>query len=206
MFIEFLTHTTNGPYFFALCFLVILFTVEVLGLLVGMSLSHAFDSAIDFDVETDVGGHLTLLGLGKVPLIIWLTFFFGLFTLIGYGANAISYSLVGYMPIWVSIIPVSIASFAINGFLCNLFAKLFPKIETSAVSTDTFAGRVATITIGDATYTKFAMGVVLDEHETSHNVRIQSMDEGVVLSQHHKVILVKKIDNSAIWLAMPYES
>ena len=206
MLIEFLTHEANSPYFFALSFLIILFIFEVLGLLIGMSLSHAFDSFIDFDVNTDVGGHLSLLGLGKVPFIIWLTFFFGLFSLIGYAANAISSSIFGYMPVWVSIVPVVITSFMINGVLCKVFAKILPRFETTAVSTDTFSGTVAKVTIGDATYTKFAMGVVLDEHNMSHNIRIKAMDDGVVLNQNNPVILVEQIKGSAIWQAIPYEN
>jgi len=206
MLIEFLTHEANSPYFFALSFLIILFIFEVLGLLIGMSLSHAFDSFIDFDVNTDVGGHLSLLGLGKVPFIIWLTFFFGLFSLIGYAANAISSSIFGYMPVWVSIVPVVITSFMINGVLCKVFATILPRFETTAVSTDTFSGRVAKVTIGDATYTKFAMGVVLDEHNMSHNIRIKAMDDGVVLNQNNPVILVEQIKGSAIWQAIPYEN
>jgi hypothetical protein len=206
MVIDFLTHEANGPYFFALSFLVILFVFEILGLLIGMSLSHAFDGLTDFDVDTDVGGHLTLLGLGKVPLIIWLTFFFGLFSIIGYAANAISSSIVGFMPIWLSIVPVAILSFMLNGVLCKVFAKAFPRIETTAVSTDTFSGRVAKVTIGHASYTKFAMGVVIDEHQTSHNIRLQSMDDGVVLNQNNQVILVEQKKGSAIWLAIPYEN
>jgi hypothetical protein len=206
MLIEFLTHETNGPYFFALCFLLILFAIEVLGLLIGMGLSHAFDSLIDFDVDTDIGGHLSLLGLGKVPFIVWLTFFFGLFAIIGYSANAISGSLLAnYIPVWLSIVPVGIASFMINGFLCTVFAQVFPQFETTAVSTDTFSGRAAKVTIGDATHTKFAMGVVLDEHNTSHNIRIQAMDSDVVLNQNKQVILVEQIKDSAIWLAIPYD-
>jgi hypothetical protein len=151
MVIEFLTHETNGPYFFALSFLVILFIFEVLGLLIGMSLSHAFDSLIDFDVDTDVGGYLALLGLGKVPFIIWLTFFFGLFSITGYAANAISNSIIGYLPIWLSVVPVAIVSFMVNGLLCKIFARAFPPFETTAVSTDTFSGRVAKVTVGNAT-------------------------------------------------------
>jgi hypothetical protein len=206
MVIEFLTHEANAPYFFALSFLVILFVFEVLGLLIGMSLSHAFDSLIDFDVDTDVGGHLTLLGLGKVPFIVWLTFFFGLFSILGYAANAISSSVVGFMPIWLSIAPVAIISFMINGVLCKVFAKAFPRFETTAVSTDTFSGRVAKVTIGNATFTKFAMGVVIDQHQTSHNIRLQAMDDGIILNQSNHVILVEQIKGSAIWLAIPYEN
>jgi hypothetical protein len=203
MVFEFLTHEANAPYFFALSFLTILFAFEVLGLLIGMSLSHSFDSLID--VDTDIGGHLSLLGLGKVPLIIWLTFFFGLFSTLGYAANAISNSTIGFIPIWLSIAPVAIVSFIINGALCKVFAKAFPRFETTAVSTDTFSGRVAKVTIGNATFTKFAMGVVLDEHHTSHNIRVQAMDDGIVLNQTDQVILVEQIKGSAIWLAIPYE-
>jgi hypothetical protein len=206
MVIEFLTHEANAPYFFALSFLVILFVFEVLGWLTGMSLSHAFDSLIDFDADTDLGGHLTLLGLGKVPFIIWLTFFFGLFSILGYAVNAISNSIVGFIPMWLSIVPVAIVSFMINGVFCKVFARVFPRFETTAVSTDTFSGRVAKVTIGNATFTKFAMGVVIDEHNTSHNVRIQAMDNGIVLNQNNHVILVEQKKSSAIWLAIPYEN
>jgi hypothetical protein len=206
MVIEFLTHEANAPYFFALSFLVILFVFEVLGWLIGMSLSHAFDSLIDFDADTDLGGHLTLLGLGKVPFIIWLTFFFGLFSILGYAINAISNSIVGFIPMWLSIVPVAIVSFMINGVFCKVFARVFPRFETTAVSTDTFSGRVAKVTIGNATFTKFAMGVVLDEHNTSHNIRIQAMDNGIVLNQNNQVILVEQKKSSAIWLAIPYEN
>ena len=206
MVIEFLTHEANAPYFFALSFLVILFVFEVLGLLIGMSLSSTFDSLIDFDGDTDLGGHLSLLGLGKVPVIIWLTFFFGLFSMLGYTANAISNSIVGFLPIWLSIAPVAIVAFMINGPLCEVFAKAFPRFETTAVSTDTFSGRVAKVTIGNATFTKFAMGVVIDEHQTSHNIRVQSMDDGIVLNQSDHVILVEQKKSSAIWLAIPYEN
>ncbi len=206
MVIEFLTHEANAPYFFALSFLVILFVFEVLGLLIGMSLSSTFDSLIDFDGDTDLGGHLSLLGLGKVPFIIWLTFFVGLFSMLGYTANAISNSIVGFLPIWLSIAPVAIVAFMINGPLCEVFAKAFHRFETTAVSTDTFSGRVAKVTIGNATFTKFAMGVVIDEHQTSHNIRVQSMDDGIVLNQSDHVILVEQKKSSAIWLAIPYEN
>lgn len=205
MFIEFLTHEANAPYFFALCFLVLLFAFEILGMLIGMSVSHACDSIIDFDVDTDMGGHLSLLGLGKVPLIVWLTFLMGLFVIFGYGFNAVTNSIVGYTPIWISIVPVSIAAFVFNGVLCRAFAKVFPKLETTAVSTDTFKGRVARLTLGNATYTDFAMGVVQDEHDHTHNIRVQTMDDGVVIEQGNEVILVEKVKDSAIWLVIPYE-
>jgi hypothetical protein len=206
MVIEFLTHEANTPYFFALSFLIILFVFEVMGLVIGTSFSHAFDSLIDFDIDTGIGDYFSLLGLGKVPFIIWLTFFFGSFSILGYTANIISNSVVGFIPVWLSIIPVAIVSFMINRVLCKVFAKAFPRFETTAVSTDTFSGRVAKVTVGNATFTKFAMGIVLDEHRTSHNVRVQAMDDGIVLNQSDQVILVEQIQGSAIWLAIPYEN
>jgi hypothetical protein len=50
------------------------------------------------------------------------------------------------------------------------------------------------------------MGVVIDEHQTSHNIRVQSMDDGIVLNQSDHVILVEQKKSSAIWLAIPYEN
>lgn len=204
MFFEFLTHNANSPYFFALSFLVILFSVEVLGLLIGLSLSNTFESLIDFD--SDIGGSLSLLGLGKVPMVVWLTFYFGIFSILGYSVNAISNSFIGFIPVWLSILPVTILSFMINSFFCKIFARVFPRYETTAVSTDTFAGRVAKITLGDATHTKFAMGVVLDEHNTPHNIRVQAMDDGVILNKTTQVILVEQIKGSGIWFAIPYDN
>jgi len=206
MIIEFLTHEANAPYFFALCILVLLFAFEIAGMLIGMSLSHAFDSVIDFDADTDVGGHLSILGLGKVPLIVWLTFLLGVFAIFGYALNAITSSFIGYTPIWLSASLVGVLAFVINGVLCRIFAKAFPKYETTVVSIETFSGRIATVTVGNATNADFAMGVVKDEHNHSHNVRIQTMDDGVVCQEGTQVILVERIKDSAIWLAIPYEN
>ena len=210
MMIEFITNAANGPYFFALAFLVFFFIIEIFGYFVGLSISSICDNLFDFDVDFDadlgIGTYFGFLGLGKVPFIVWLTFFFGLFSVLGYLANSIAVSITGFLPLWVSIAPIFIAAIIINSYLCNVFASIFPRIETTAVSTDSFFGRVAEVTLGNATNNKFAMGVVLDEYQTAHNIRVKSMKKGVVLEQHSQVILVEQTKGSAIWLAIPYES
>ena len=68
MIIEYLTHEANAPYLFSLVILVVFFAFEVLGILIGMSISHTLDSVIDFDVDADTGGHLSLLGLSLIHI------------------------------------------------------------------------------------------------------------------------------------------
>ncbi len=64
MVIEFLTHEANTSYFFALSFLIFLFVFEVMVLVIGTSFSHAFDSLIDFDIDTDIGDYFRLFRFG----------------------------------------------------------------------------------------------------------------------------------------------
>jgi len=210
MTIEFITNAANGPYFFALVCLVFFFIIEIFGYLVGLSVSSFCDNLFDFDVDLDadlgIANYFGFLGLGKAPFIVWLTFFFGLFSMFGYLANSIAVSLSGFLPLWVSVGPVLIAAVIVNSYLCNVFVRIFPRIETTAVSTDSFFGRVAEVTLGNATNNKFAMGVVHDEYQAAHNIRIKSMKKGIVLEQHSQVILVEQTKGSAIWLAIPYES
>lgn len=207
MFIDFLTHGANTPYLFALAILVVFFVFEVLGMLVGMSISHTIDSAIDFDIDTDMGGHLSLLGFGKVPLMVWLMFFLGIFTIFGYGLNTIISGVFGWLPpVFVSIVPVLAVTIYLNTIACSIFAKLVPRYESDAVNADSFEGRTAKVTVGHATQTKFAMGTVLDIHSNFHNIRIKAMDDGVTLEQGSKVILVERVSDSNLWHAIPYKN
>tara|TARA_R110001583_G_scaffold194632_3_gene366015 strand:- start:1041 stop:1661 length:621 start_codon:yes stop_codon:yes gene_type:complete len=205
MIIDFLTHEANAPYLFSLALLVVFFVVEVLGLLVGMSISHALDGLIDFDVDSDMGGHLSVLGLGKVPLMVWLMFFLGIFTILGYGLNIVVSSVIGFTPsVYVSVLPVLAVTIYLNRIACGIFSKLVPLVETDSVDTDSFEGKVAKITLGHASNDRYAMGIVLDIHGNSHNIRIKPMGEDELL-EGSEVILVERISDSNLWHAISYK-
>ena len=206
MIIEFLTHEANTPYLFSLAILVVFFAFEIIGMLIGMSISHTLDSAIDFDIDTDMGGHLSLLGFGKVPLMVWLMFFLGIFTILGYGTNTLMSSVFGgFVPVYVLIVPVLALTIYMNTIACSLFAKLVPRHESDAVDADSFEGRVARVTVGVATKKDFAMGTVLDVHGNSHNIRILAMDDDSTFNKGLDVILVERISDSNLWNAIPYK-
>ena len=163
MIIEYLTHEANAPYLFSLVILVVFFAFEVLGILIGMSISHTLDSVIDFDVDADTGGHLSLLGLGKVPLMVWLMFFLGIFTILGFCATTLLVTTTGWVPsAYLSVPVITAVTLYLNSIACGLFARLVPRNETDAVNADSFEGSIAKVTLGDATSEKFAMGTVLD--------------------------------------------
>lgn len=196
MILEFLSLDVNIPFTFALIFLVFLLALEICSLVIGISIS----SLVDVDVDA---GYLTVLGLGKVPFIVWLVLFLGIFAVLGLVATDLLGSLISGISPWIVAVPVALAALPINAVSCRFIISMIPNSDSTVVSTDTFVGREGLVVTGNATYTDFAMGTVLDEHENSHNIRVQSIDEGVVLESGSKVILVEKKDGSGIWLAMP---
>ena len=83
----------NAPFAVALLLMVVMLAIQLLGVL-----------DIDFDLDADgdgaigagpVDGLLTLLGLGRVPLTVWLVVFQFLFAALGLSIQELALSLTG---------------------------------------------------------------------------------------------------------------
>jgi len=201
---EFITSPENVPFAVALVVLLVIAALEGVGALFGAGLSGLFSNIIpNVDVEfeadsSDVNSHgvfgraLSWLRVGQVPVLVIIIVF-----LVGFGISGLilqKFSLVIFgflLPASIASILAFIISLPIIRFLGAGLNKMIPKDETSAVSNETFIGRVAIITIGESKENSPAEGKVKDSFGKYHYIMIEPDNVGDSFSQGREVLLVR---------------
>ncbi|MCG8490633.1 MAG: YqiJ family protein [Sneathiellales bacterium] len=208
--------TADGNFFFLVAILIVMILAVLEGVLtvIGAGLSQFFDSVfpdgigVEMDADLDIDASASSLSpagfsssliawlrLGKVPLIVSLVVLLVAFGLIGLLMQAVIVSLFGIMiSKWIAIVPAFFASLPIMA-VCNAgLSLILPKTETTAVSTETFVGRVAVITLGTAKVGEPAQAKLKDEHRKTHYVMVEP-DMGVgEFTRGEKVLLTEQTE------------
>ncbi|MEM9500637.1 MAG: OB-fold-containig protein [Pseudomonadota bacterium] len=192
----------NLPFAVAIAFLLFVAVAQIAGL------GDMFDGGdVDFDLEVDAeidgadsisgGGFLaglqSVIGLGRVPFLVWLTMFLVLFAAIGVSGQALAISLLG-APLAPALAGVlsGIATLPVNGVAVRPIAAMLPKDETSAVSLDSLIRRDAEVQIGSARQGSPARSKVIDMHGHPHFVMVEPHDPAAVLNEGETVLLVRR--------------
>ncbi len=228
--IKFFLMEGNSPYLFSILFMLVFFVFQVGSLLIGLDVFGFIDDAlpdfdmdvdadmeIDVDVDVDIGidvdsGNLPIhytvfswLNLGKVPFMVLVTIFLMIFGFSGYIFNYIALSIIQTTLPRFLLVPISIILSLLGvGFLGKKIGKLIPSEETSAVSTDSFVGKIATITIGTAKKDYPAQAKLQDKFGRTHYVMVVPIKDEDVFVQGTQVLLVEKSKNN--FLADKFES
>lgn len=197
---EFLLSDDNYPFSVALMLMLIIALTEGVLTVLGAGMSQALDSVlpdVDFDLDADIssGGVLTsFLGwirFGQVPALVLLVIFLATFGLSGLMIQSFIESVTGHtIP---ALIATPLAVFLSLPMLrtCNgVLGKVVFKDETESISSSTFIGRVATITIGEARQGSPAEARFKDRHDTTHYVMVEPVED-VVFTKGQKVLLVE---------------
>ncbi len=196
----------NLPYSLALAIVIGLALIEGAGLLIGLSLISLFDDLIPIDLDVDAnadlpsGGLTAFLGwlyFNQLPFLVWLLLFLTCFGVAGLTLNYIvNLTLIISLP--VTLLLAILAS----RFLGKHIAQIIPKNESSASSSTSFAGKLATITIGKASKGNAAEAVLHDEFNQKHYVMVEPEQEQQVFEQGTQVVLIEKQQNS--WIAIEF--
>ena len=189
----------NLPFAIAMGLMVLLALVQVLGLGdwgVGADLDVDPDIGADADASLQPGmveGLLTLLGVGRVPLTIWLALFLLMFAGIGLSVQELATSLTG-APLysWLAAVIAAAAAVPVTGVLARPLGAILPKDHTTAVSTASLIGRRATITDGVARTGSPARARVRDIHGQAHYVMVEPHEESSELHSGDEVLLVRR--------------
>ena len=189
----------NLPFAIAMGLMVLLALVQVLGLGdwgVGADLDVDPDIGADADASLQPGmveGLLTLLGMGRVPLTIWLALFLLMFAGIGLSVQELATSLTG-APLysWLAALIAGAAAVPVTGVLARPLGAILPKDHTTAVSTASLIGRRATITDGVARTGSPARARVRDIHGQAHYVMVEPHEETSALHAGDEVLLVRR--------------
>ena len=185
----------NMPFAAALLLMGMLAIIQIIGL--GDILGDA-DVDVDMDAETggqaDLGGGFaSLIGLGRLPLMIWLALFLGLFAALGVSIQLLAANLAGApLDRWLAAVLAAGAALPVTGGVAKPLARILPHDETTAVSTDTLVGRRAVITDGTARTGSPARARVHDIHGQAHHVMVEPHDAGVAIAAGEPVLLVRR--------------
>lgn len=180
-----------------------------------LDLDLDMDADIEADIDVDgaeaisgggfIAGLLSLIGLGKVPFLVWLTLFLVLFAAIGVSGQALAISLTG-SPLHTGLAGVlaGIGALPVTGLASRPVGAMLPKDETSAVGLNSLIRRDAQIQIGTAQAGSPARSKVIDMHGHPHFVMVEPHDPDAVLTEGETVLLVRR--EGETFFAVQYEN
>lgn len=202
--LDFFLADFNLPYSISIAIVIAIACLEGIGLLIGLSVSNFLEELIsidfDHDAELPSGGISATLGwlyLHRLPMLVWLLLLLSSFGILGVTLNYLI-----LLPHWIALPIITITTIFITRYLAKQLSKITPKNESSATSSASFSGEVATITIGTASKDHPTEAVIRDKYKQKHYVLVEPEDSSKTFTQGTRVVLVEKQKN--IWLAIEF--
>jgi hypothetical protein len=180
-------------------FLIAFGALAVIALLQVTGVSEVIEGAGEFDSPDglEMGGlgeALTaLLGLGRVPMLIWLAALLFVFAVVGVIGQSVLTSMLG-APLsagWAAL-AASAAALPLNSLAMRPLGAIMPKDETTAIDLDDLVRRDAEIQIGTARTGSPARAKVIDVHGQAHFVMVEPHDQTLALNAGDTVLLVRR--------------
>lgn len=196
---------TNLPFLLALGLLAVIAVVQVTGVGDAVEGAGEFDAGDGLDAG-GLGDALTsLLGLGRVPLLIWLASLLLIFGSIGLIGQAWLASLLS-APLsagWAAL-AAGAAALPLNSLAVRPLSAVMPKDETTAIDLDELVRRDAEIQIGTARAGSPARAKVIDIHGQAHFVMVEPHDNTQEFKAGTTVLLVRR--EGQTFYGVQYES
>jgi hypothetical protein len=208
---QIVTAPQNWPFIVALGVMLGLALLETLIFLLGGSLSGFIDDLLpdgpDGDIDVPAEADLSAPGassgmleqvlgwfaVGRVPFLVIVIALLTSFGLVGLTLQAVLRQAMGYpLPASLAAIPALVGASFSTRWLALRIARIIPKEETSAVSRDSFIGRVATVTLGSARSGEPTQARLTDSHGQTHYVMLEPDRASDVLVEGERVLLVSR--------------
>ncbi|MCD8522799.1 MAG: YqiJ family protein [Saccharospirillaceae bacterium] len=197
---EFLFSDGNYPFAVALVLMLIIAVLEGVLVVIGLGLSQFIDGLLP-DVDLSADGEVPNMGLsrflawlriGQVPVLIILVLLLMFFGLSGVLLQSLLMSAFGFMlPALVAVVPALAIALPLTRLLTGLLGKVLLKDETEAVSSASFIGQVATITLGEARQGSPAEARFRDHFGTTHYLMVEP-DTDEIYRAGENVLLVQQ--------------
>lgn len=176
-----------------------------IGLLQLIGAGDLFDGAgdVEIDLDADVAdgleasgfldGAFSVLGIGRVPFLIWLSSLLFVFTLTGVVGQALISGATGSpLSAGLAALLAGGASLPLNGLAIRPIEAVLPKDETTAVGLGSLVRRDAVIQTGTARAASPARAKVKDAFGHPHFVMVEPHDAGAELIEGETVLLVRR--------------
>lgn len=180
----------NVAFAVALALLALLLLVQLIGL------GHLFP---DFDLDhpdgdLDLGdGLVSLMGIGKLPFVVWLSCFLASFGLLGLAIQQFVTALFGGpFPAPAASGAALIAALPVNAAVVHALSRIWPGDETTALPVEALVGKRAVISIGRATRGSPARATVRDQFGQMHNVMVEPHAADDSFAEGQEVLLVRR--------------
>lgn len=200
------------PFAVAIGVVMALALLEAVFLIAGHALSGLIDNILHHDIgapdHVDGSGldkALSFFGIGKVPVLVVLIVLLTLFGLAGFILQAAVHGATGsYLPALIAVVPAALAGGYATRSVALAIGRIMPNLETSAVSRDSFVGRTAVVTLGDAAVGSPGQAKLRDQHAQVHYLLIEPDQPGERLTTGQTVLIVGQ--RRHIFLAIPAPS
>ncbi len=191
-----------------------LFAIGLLQLIgAGDFFEGAGDVEIDLDADVADGleasgfldGAFSVLGIGRVPFLIWLSSLLFVFTVTGVVGQALIVGATG-SPLGAGLAALLAggAALPLNGLAVRPIEKLLPKDETTAVGLESLVRRDAVIQTGTARKASPARAKVKDAFGHPHFVMVEPHEDNAELAEGETVLLVRR--EGELFFGVRYES
>ncbi|WP_192964147.1 OB-fold-containig protein [Phycobacter azelaicus] len=132
------------------------------------------------------------LGLGRMPMVIWLGAVLLGFGLLGMGLQVALSSTLGLTaPAWVAAIPAGGFAFWFARVFGGGFARVLPQTETEVLSERNLGRRRGIVTQGTAASGRPAEVRVIDGYGNAHYLRAEPLKEGETIAQGTEVLVIR---------------
>lgn len=157
--------------------------------LAGLDGAEALDSAGAADAS---GSLASWLGLGRMPMLIWLAALLMGFGLSGIGLQMVLQSYLGFnAPAWMAGLPAGAFGLWFARGFGGAFTRLLPQTETEALSVRSLGRRRGVITQGTAAQGRPAEVRVIDGYGNAHYLRAEPFSTGEELAQGTEVLVMR---------------
>jgi hypothetical protein len=199
--VQLLFKPENAIFAVALCLVLFVLVLELIGALVGAQLSELLGGGggsgefggdgVDLDGSSAFGKLLAWLHVGRVPVLILALIFLAGFGLSGLLLQRIVEGMAGStLNGVVAALPAALVAVVLVRTTGRGIARLLPKEETTAVSRDSFVGRVALIVLGSARKGAPAQAKLRDAYNQIHYVMVEPDVDGDAFSAGERVLIV----------------
>lgn len=158
----------------------------------GKDTDFDLDADIDVDVDTDfhVGDMFKWIGLGSIPILLFLALFFATFGIVGLVLNHLALAFMSQVfPPMISGLFAFLLTLPILNRLTRIVRSIMPRDETNAIVLTDLIGSIATIQVGTARSTLSAPAYTLDKHGVQHILMVRPSDPTIEIPEKTKVTL-----------------
>lgn len=165
------------------------------------------DGDADFDVEGDgvevswINNVLQFFNLGKIPLMIWLTFVALPLWMLAVNLNSLL-GIESFLPGLIIFLPAAFVSLFLAKFLTWPFVKVFEKLDADTKAKE-IIGRVGTVTSSASSSSR---GMAEINYDGTFLRILIKCSEGQAVQKGDQVLFIKKLNQQGVYLVEPYLS